>query len=278
MPLPELLALVEAFPLMSMADKKVALSRLVATHVTINMHWGAGWTYRRARRLEPNIRPETVDELIWRKGVPAQLGRANPPGFQVLYVADRRDTALREARVASDPAVVAEFAIRDGRTTFVAPVGEFAQIQRTGRGYLSGNASDAVTDMLNACSRDDGLSLVITDAFLQECFLTDDSYELSSHIAQEIFAKIPAISAVVYPSRRQQGGLNFAVRVDTFWQIWALVGVRYGHAQHLACGYYRLTNCQAVQGVYRNGTLLWCDVADNEGRRLEPYVPIEAGG
>lgn len=270
----ELLALIEAFPVISLVEKRAALSRLVSAHVTISLEWGKGWTYRRTRKLDPDIRPERVDELIWRKDVPAHLGRANPAGFQVLYVSDRLNTSLREARVASGPVVVAEFAIRDDRSTRVAPIGEFAQIQRTGRGYLSGDVCDAVTGMMNACSPDDGLSLVITDAFLQECFINDDSYELSSHIALAIFDKCPAVSAIVYPSRRQPGGLNFAVKVETFWRDWALIGARYGTARHLACGYYRLADVQAADGVFQDGRMRWCDVEEGERIVLEPYVPM----
>jgi hypothetical protein len=272
--LTELIALIEAFPTMELPDKWALLSRLVDVHVTISMEWGKGWTYRRTRTLDPDIRPEHVDELIWRKDAPAQLGRANPAGFQVLYVSDRQNTSLREARVTSSRVVVAEFAIRDDRSTRVAPIGEFAQIQRTGRGYLSGEVSDAVTGMLNACGREDALSLIITDAFLQECFVNDDSYELSSHIALAVFEKCPSVAAIAYPSRRQLGGLNFAVKVATFWHDWALVGARYGTARHLACGYYRLADAQAADGVYQDGRIRWCDVGEGERILLEPYVPI----
>jgi hypothetical protein len=274
-PLPELLDLIDAFGSMSLEEKKAFLVRLVRTHVTLSLEWGKGWTYRRTRKLDPGVRPETVDELVWRKGMPARLGRANPAGFEVLYLSDRMDTALREAGVQHDTVAVAEFAVRDDRSLRVAPIGEFTQVQRTGRGYLLGAHSDLITKLLNACDPDEALSMMITDAFLQERFLSDDSYELSSQIALAIFRKDPEIAAVAFQSRRQPGGVNFAVRVETFWRDWALIGVRFGEARHLACGYYRLVNTQAVDGIFQDGTLRWADVAPRERVLLEPYVPID---
>lgn len=274
LPVSELTALIAAFPILPLEEKKDALTRLVGQHVTMSLNWGRDWVYRRTRRLDADIRPETVDELIWRKGELAQLGRANPAGFDVMYLSDRRETSLREARVLNHSIVMAEFCIQSGRSTRVAPIGEFTHVNRSGRGYLLGEASQAVTDMLNACSRDEGLALLITDAFLQDVFLEDDNYELSSHIARAIFAKDDAVTAVAYPSRRHPGGVNFAVRVETFWRDWAFVGARYGRARHLACGYYDLALTQSVDGVYRDGQLRWQGVSAGEGIRLEPYVPL----
>ncbi|WP_312808424.1 RES domain-containing protein [Agrobacterium cavarae] len=150
LPLDDLTALISAFPAMTPVEKRAAIERLVAVHPTINMAWGPGWRYRRCRKLEPGDVPGTVDQLIWRKTAPAQLGRANPAGFQVLYLADRQDTALEEARVVDHPVVIADFVIQDGRQIRVAPIGELAQIQRTGRGFLSGGTSSVVSGMLNA--------------------------------------------------------------------------------------------------------------------------------
>ena len=273
-PLEELVAGIAGYDSLQLPKKLAFLSRLVDAHVTLSLVWGPGWSFRRARRLEAGSRPEKVDDLIWRKGTLAALGRANPAGFDVLYVADRMNTALAEARAVHDRVAVAEFAIRAGSHTRIAPIGELAQIQRTGRGHLSGDTSAAITETMNACSPDDGLALVLTDSFLLEVFLSDDSYLCSSHIARALFAKNDAVRVIAFPSRRLVGALNFAVRVDTFWQDWALVGARAGDARHLGCGFYQLGDVQAVDGVYVDGTLRWQAVADREKILIEPYWPM----
>lgn len=279
--LDEVVELVRGFTGLELADRKAVIKRLVAVHPTISLEWGLDWRYKRARRLSGPALPETVDELIWRKDVEASLGRANPEGFQVLYLADRMETALQEARVIDDAAVISDFRIQEGHSVRVAPIGELAQIHRTGRGYLSGDTSKVVQDMLNACDIDEARSLLITDAFLLDCFVGHDDYELSSHVAMSIFDKNPNVSVVAYPSRRQIGAVNFAVRVETFWQDWGLVMVRHGQARHLAHGFFKLNDVKRVDGIYNSGQLRWADAPEGEriGYLLDPlYVPLPDPG
>lgn len=271
-PLDELTQTISAFSSKSMSEKQAIIRRLVAAHPVYNLAWGPTWRYRRARLLRPNEVPATVDELIWRKGAPASLGRANSAGFQVLYLADRVDTAFREVRAVDHTAMIAEFEILPGRSIHIAPIGELARIQRTGRGYLSGEASKAINDFLNACDRDDAMSLLITDSFLLECLANEqDDYELSSTVAMGIFDKRPGVSVVAYPSRRQMGAMNFAVRVEQFWDNWGVVSVRRGRAIHLAQGYYRFVDTRHVDGITYGGALKWKDeVSENSTLLLAP--------
>jgi hypothetical protein len=73
----------------------------------------------------PVANARIMNGLIWHKDVPATLGRANPAGYRVLYLADRIDTALKETHIADDPAVVSEFSIREHHNVRIAPIGEF---------------------------------------------------------------------------------------------------------------------------------------------------------
>src|SRR6202008_2899399 len=134
---------------MDLEGKEALIRRIVQKHAIANLEWGPGWRYRRARRLDRGASVLTADELIWNKNGVAKLGRANAEGFQLIYMADRKDTALREARILDDAAVLAEFEIQPGRQVRIAPIGELIQIQRTGRGRLTGDASQAITKMIN---------------------------------------------------------------------------------------------------------------------------------
>ena len=276
-PLDELVTLIKGFDSLVTEDKKAVIARLVATHPSFNVAWGGGWRYRRCRKLDAEGRPNTVDDLIWRKGVPATLGRANPAGYQVLYLADRQDTALQEAQVVDGPAVVAEFEIQVGRSIRIVPIGELFQVHRTGRGWLVGDHSPTITNMLNSCNRDDARSLLITDAFLLHCLVGHDDYNVSSQVALSVFEKLPMVSAVTYPSRRQLGAINFAVRVARFWEDWALKSVRYGWARELAMGFYKVSDAQAVSGIYQDGRLEW-EALDNPDERIDLGPPFVATG
>lgn len=276
LPLEEVVDLVERYKSMSAADKKRTIERLVQVHPTMNVDWSGDWRYRRARQLDPGQKPETVDELIWRKGAPAALGRANPEGFQVLYLADRQDTGLREVRVEDSFAVVAVFRIQEGRSVRIAPIGELTYVHRTGRGPFAGDHSHRLTGMLNACPAEQARSMLITDAFLLDCLVGHDDYEISSHVVLSIFQKMPTLTAVAYPSVRQFGGINFAVRTKRFWEDWALWSVRYGRARHLAQGFYQFSDTEAVDGIYDSGRLRWIPMPNPEAalQFTEPYTPF----
>lgn len=272
LPLDELKSIIVGFDALPTTDKKATIDRLVRIHPTTNVDWGPGWRYRRARRLKAGEQPSTVDELIWRKDAPASLGRANPAGYDVLYLADRQDTALQEARVGDDLAVVADFLIRPGCSVRIAPIGELLRIHRTGRGTFTGDHSGVITGMLNACKPDEARSLLITDAFLRQCLVGHNDYEVSSQVALSVFEKLPVVTAVAYPSVRQLGATNFVVRTQGFWNNWRVGSVRYGQAHHLGMGFYKFSDTQGVDGIYSKGDLRWAPV-DNPEKTLDLDPP-----
>ena len=271
-PLRELVPALAGFASLPEPQKRALLDRLIAAHPIVSMDWGSGWRFRRARLVGAEEIPATVDEVIWRKGVPARIGRANPAGFQVLYLADRPDTAFQEVlhhatkgASSTHSMMLAEFVIHDGRRLRIAPIGELLQVQRTGRGFLAGDASHHLSNLLNACSLDDAKALLITDSFLLQCLTNrDDDYELSSYVAMGIFAKLPAVSTIAYPSVRQLGAINLAVRTETFWDDWGLSSVRCGQAEHLAQGFYRFSEVRQVDGITIGGSLRWREAPDVE--------------
>lgn len=277
LPLSELTSLIKGFHAQTIEQKKKLIKCLVDIHPTLNLKWGGNWRYRRCRKFDMEYRCKTVDELIWPKGGPAKLGRANPEGFQVLYLADRQDTALQEAGVEDHWAVVADFKIQTNRSVMVAPIGELIQIQRTGRGSLAGDQSAMITNLLNACKKEEAQSLLITDAFLLDCLVGHGDYDISSHVAMCVLTKLPTVSAVAFPSVRQLGAINFAVRIERFWDDWALASVRYGRVQELAMGFYDVRDAQAVAGIHRDGHLEW-EALDDPSVTLDlspPFVALE---
>jgi hypothetical protein len=276
LPLADLVREIKKFSTMAGSEKRALISRLVKVHPTLSLHWGPGHQFRRARKFTSGVTPQHVDEIIWRKDAPATLGRANPKGFSVMYVADRQDTALREARIDADWATISEFQIRPGNSIFICPIGEFLQIVRTGRGFLSGDASDGISAMLNACPHEEAQSLLLTDAFLFEQFVGHDDHELSSFVAMEIFSKSTDISAIAYSSTRQLGAINLAIKADSFWDSWGLTSMRHGYAEHLALGFYNLSNIKRSNGIYHSGKISWEHTSNDELSTLlldPPYFP-----
>ena len=279
LPLNDVVERVRQFPGVDFAARAGTIRDFVAAHPITCYDWGGAWRYRRARAIEPGQVLTQVAELIWRADQPAKIGRANPAGFPVLYLADRRDTALSEIRLDAGEVVLTEFRIRPDRAARVAPIGEMATVQRSGRGYLAGADAAPMNDLINACAPDDARSILIVDAFLLSCLVnTDDDYALSSSVAMAVFDKLPGLAAVVFPSRRQTGALNFAVRHDAVWHDWGIVSVRAAHARHLAMGYYQLSKTRRVTGITNAGTLRWDDAVDDQDaiQLLDPpWHPLE---
>jgi hypothetical protein len=262
-PLAEVVEHIRAFETAPVEAQIDTIRTLVRSHKILSLEWGQGWRYRRARILEPDQMVDHVDDLIWRKDMPAKIGRANAVGFGVLYLGDRRDTALSEVGAVDDDVVVSEFVIRPDRSTRVAPLGEMIQVQRTGRGFLAGNVSDEITKMMNAMEPSAAKAVLITDAFLLDVLTkADDDYTLSSAVAMAIYEKLPAVAAIAFPSRRQYGALNFAVRIEGFWGSWGVVAAQHAHARHLALGFYNVADARDVTGIYNDGTLKWSEVVD----------------
>lgn len=274
--LDELLDGIRQFPSLSMDGKAQFIERLVNAHAVINLAFGAGHKFRRARRLKPGETAENVRDVIWRANVPADAGRANLAGQHVLYLADRQDTALRELDVENDRVVVADFGIKPGQTVRICPVGELLRIMRSGRGYLCGEeAAETVSNMVNACDIREQRSLAITDAFLYEQMVGHDDYKVTALVSKAIFQKYPGVSAIAYSSRRQTAAVNLAVRTESFWDNWCLIGARHGMAEHLSAGFCRLTSVEHLVGVTAAGDFVWEKSGSDDSSVIldPPYSP-----
>lgn len=272
--LDEVVSRIHAFDDAGPQARAETIDRFVAAHPVLSYRWGGGWRYRRARRFAAGDRPTSVGGLIWREDVPAAPGRANAAGFTVLYLADRRDTALSEVRVDDGLVVLTEFTIRPDRSILVAPIGELSQVQRTGRGLLSAEAGPILNDLINACDIRSCRSMIIVDAFLLEGLTNQgDDYGLSSAVAMAIYAKLPGLDAIAFPSRRQTGAINFAVRPEGIWRDWGIVSVREARVRHLAMGHYELTCVRHVRGIATSGDLAWEEGLDTDGEAIQLLDP-----
>lgn len=273
LPLNELICLVKDFAGMPISEQKNVIGILVSVHPIFNLNWKKGWRYRRVRKLEINESPSTVCDVIWRKNAPAQMARANSTGFPVIYLAHRQDTAFSEVGVINDNVVISEYEILPTKAIRVAPIGEIMNIQRTGRGFLT-PSSQCINEMLNACNLNEARSLLITDSFLFDCLNNrENNYELSSHVAMSIFKK-SKVTAIAYPSQRQFGGMNFAVRTENFWSDWGIRSVRFGKAKHLAQGYYKLENVKHVNGITCEGKFIWGIPKGDEDNIVQILEPL----
>ncbi len=258
LPIKYLISRIKEFKRANLDLQHEIIYELTKTHPIFNVDFTKGSVFRRARIIGEGEYPELVQDLLWRPDGVSSVGRANPEGYPVLYVADRSETAFAETHIERSFVLLSELQIRENAKCRIAPIGEFNRVQRTGRGFLCGDLSSTINDMLNGCSLDEAKSLLITDAFLLECLVDDDfPYALSSFVAKSIFEKNRDISAIAYPSVRQNGAINFAIKTEDFWKSWGVVGARRMKVYHLACGYYETSLTEHVMGVDEGGKLIW---------------------
>jgi hypothetical protein len=280
LPTEELVSLIAGFEAAGDETRAANIARLVAHHPILAHDWGQAARYRRARVLDPGDAVETVEELIWKRDAKHVLGRANPAGYAVLYLADRRDTALTEVRAEDDEVVLSEFSIQPGKTVQVVPIGEWIQAYRTGTAFLSQDALRLV-DALHACPPQEARGVLMTDAFLLDCLTTrEDDYRTSSQVALTLFERYPAIDAIAYPSRRHLGGICFAIRTERVWEKWGLFSARRTKARHLAMGMYELGPVQHMLGAAPDGAIHWspeCDLRPDTAIPIDPLWVAGAG-
>lgn len=273
LPLEYITTTIRFFDKLSLKEKRDFITEVVKVHPFLNLNFSSNKIFRRARRISEDYFADRVQDLLWRENVPASPGRANPEGYSVLYVADRPETALMETGSQDDFVLISELKIRKDLNCRVMPIGELMRLQRAGRGMLTGDVSAEILKIINACNPDEMKSVLIADAFLFECLIKDDdNYLVSSFVAKSIFAKNNNIAAVVYPSVKQYGAVNFAIRTENFWDAWSIVGARRLHAKHLAYGYYDLSQAQHVTEITSEGKLVWGHeiTEGNVGMVLDP--------
>jgi len=258
--LDELISGIKVFPDSDIEQKYEFISTLINIHPLLTVNWGKGSFYHRARNMENNSTPiGDVSEILCPPKEKRTFGRIDSNEHEILYMAYGRNTAFNELKISDNNFryyAVATFEISE--TLNVFPIGELSRIQTTGRGILAGDASSSINGMLNSCSRNEAIRLLITDKFLSECLMGDD-YNITSYVASCLFTKQPEISVIAYPSKQLIGGVNFAVKAPRIWDSMGINAIRYTQARHLACGYFEEKNTRHVIGIKHSGSLVWED-------------------
>ena len=256
-------------------DRQIEYVRgLIHDSPQFNARWGGGWTYRRVRKLGPDERLTSHQDLIWNPNPPARVGRMNLEGVPMFYAADRAFTALREARVEDDRVAMMSFQVQARRCFQVVTFGELAQLQVSGRGHFILAHHEAASMMNGFIKAGDPirvLAAILIDSFLLECLQDPgEDYGLSGATAAIVFEKHPQIDAFAYPSVRQHGSVCLAVRTEGFWDVWGVQTVQAGRVIHLGYGVYRPAFDEHVSAIDAEGMLSW----GGEDGTLRRFAPI----
>jgi hypothetical protein len=244
---------------MSLPVKLEILTQLIEQHTFINLDWGPGFTYKRARPIPPEQVLTSYTESLWPSADRASAGRANSEGKAVMYLADTSETAFSEIRLSGGHVLLSQFQIRSGVSFRLLPLGE-RFLASTSRGglLLRGEPLQMLRNAINEQDFDECRRDIIIDSFLHQTLCADvHPYEISSHICSEIFRFRPYISGIAYPSMRRPGSVNFAVQTESFWTFWGIFSVSRFDTTPLAQGFFEISNRANVERIDTDGTLVW---------------------
>ena len=269
MEIEELCSRIRFFSDLSFQQQSDFVNELVRIHPVISVDW-PGQTLFRVRAINSTDKICSVNDVIWPQTLNPKPGRLHVDGHSVVYLATSRETALREVEVENGLVTLAAFSPTPNVSMRVCPIGEIAQILRTGVGVTIQKKDAALlSKLINACPIEKGKAIGIADAFLFE-LLTSDSfdYDLTSLVSQAILSKNDAIDAFLYPSCMQPFGTNIAIRRDRFWSKYGVTSVSRAKASHLASGFFRFSEIEQVEGIYNSGKFLWAKEQATEESRL----------
>lgn len=171
----------------------------------------------------------------------ARQGRLNDAGSPCFYVAKDIETALLEIEAGPGQMVqVAGFRVLKGQMAQLIVIGEYANVQK--RGYLSLTGVDpggTLQKMLNGHDLQHALVLIYIDRFLSSILSDPDArqsgYRFSRALGSFLHSRIPDADGIAFPSVRDPGGFNFAVRPEPSDRIFhnvACLLVRIGKKRH----------------------------------------------
>lgn len=177
---------------------------------------GRGNIFWRARSVSNTAWP-SVDDLDYPPEGIAGQGRLNDAGSPCFYVAKDIKTALLEIEAKEGQLVqVAGFRVLSDQILRLIVVGEYANVQKNGYMHFSGtDPGRTIQKLINQDLK--ALSMLYVDKFLSSVLGNPQArysnYVHSRALGSLLHSKVEA-DGIAFPSVRDPGGFNLAVRPD----------------------------------------------------------------
>ncbi|SCZ39034.1 MULTISPECIES: RES family NAD+ phosphorylase [unclassified Pseudomonas] len=257
----EIVNIANGFKQLSLKEKLSTVARVIARHPMLNFPTQNDTReFYRVRVSKDRSFPFNYTGVLWNHSAPAQQARLNAPGDAVLYVANQANAAFAETGVSDDFVIMSVLKIQDGKNVTFLPLGTFANIMRSNAAHLD-VTEQIVKDVrrkILACPIHEMQALLISDEFLYNCIMEEDEgYAVSSYTANLIFKKYPSVDVITYPSKKLRSASNYAIKVSSFWDKWAIGSVCTLEAKHLALGHFLHSNVRCVDKIDNTGFMSW---------------------
>ncbi len=195
-----------------------AVDQLFETYEILSLELGRGSTLWRARIIDGDIY-QNLSDLDFPPPELAKAGRLNNLGSPCFYISQRMETALAEVGAKEGRLVqLAGFRINNEFPLRLAVIGEYANVQKNGYMHFAGDDPDmTIARILNAMPRQEANKHIYIDQFLASILAdpnaSGNGYLFSRALGQSIYSRIEA-EGIVYPSVKDRGGFNIAVKAE----------------------------------------------------------------
>lgn len=231
-----------------------------------------GSTFWRARDLGTRDLFKNISELSYPPKNLVKQGRINNKNKPVLYLASRKETALSEINIKENEFVqLAGFRIFSDKGMSIAIVGIFWSVFKTGSIPLIGKDPDgAVLRYINNLPTDESLKLIYIDRFLAT-ILSDRKASENDYLHTNILSKIildkTNSESIAYPSVKDEGGFNLAVKAEVSDSLFENVSCSVLQINRkIRYGIYISKTIHIAQDVDTLGDFIWKELLDSEGR------------
>lgn len=176
-------------------------------------------TFWRARATEGDPWPSLKD-MDYPPANKARVGRLNDAGSPCFYSAGRIETALLEIEAQEGQLIqLAGFKIAPDEIVQFILIGEYTYVHKTGYVRLTGVDPDGtIKRIINSMSPEDAIATIYIDRFfaniLSDPHARHSGYMLSRALGAELQSRIKSADGIAFPSVRDPGGFNYAVRPE----------------------------------------------------------------
>lgn len=241
---------------------------LITHYKVMSFDFQRGSTFWRGRRIETDKVFKNISELSYPPKSLARQGRINDENDPVFYIATRKETALAEINIEEGEFVqVAGFRIISGKKMSITTIGQFWYVFKTGGMQLLGKDPEGIiSEYMNSLHSEKALILIYIDKFLANVLANtkaeDNGYLHTRLLSKIIFSKSKS-DAIAYPSIKDEGGFNLAVKAaasDLFFEnvscsvLEVTKKIKYGI--YINTALYRANNLNA------SGGFMWLEAKD----------------
>ncbi|WP_444957002.1 RES family NAD+ phosphorylase [Microbulbifer sp. ZKSA002] len=254
----------------SEAEFYYSIEPLFTEYKILSLDFGRGSIFWRGRKIVDEDY-KNIEEIDYPNPKHVKKhGRLNDLGEPCFYISARQETALAEIEAKPGQRVqLAGFRVLDENPVRLVVIGELSNVQKCGYMHFAGVDPDrTISKLLNSIGYEKALIYIYIDKFFANILANpnarENGYIFSRALGKAIHARNKA-HGIVYPSVRDKGGFNIAVKPtpsdDSFHNVSCLI-IKMGKSREY--GLMEFTIEKSAKRIDDNGNFIWLENAHNQ--------------